>query len=426
LDDSQFFIDCVQLVFYKGVFGIKTSIEFWWVLVIGTLVFLTLSVVIITAIGLSRNRLLKVQKDKLNVVEASEKKYKNLVESIDDAVFVVDAKGKILFINSVFTNILKSNQESIRGKNLKDVFTDKSDVASLIQCINRVFNSGKPEKAEHQIYTGHSSYWFETKLVPRLDSSGDFVSLLCISRDMTVRRQTEDERKKLVATLESQQKTLKSLATEVIKAQESERARISRDLHDEFGQALTAISINLEIMNQSQSLEVEELKSKILDCKKIVKKTMRDIHRFSFELRPTMLDDLGLLPAIRSHIRGFSNRTGIDVEMDGDRTVNKLDEDIKTILYRVMQEALNNVAKHSAAHKVSINIRTYNNSIILDIKDDGVGFDPYEQPSTISEEGGLGLQGIRERVRIVGGNLSISSKQNSGTTLKVDIPYGKA
>lgn len=409
-----------------------SSVDFLWTLIIGTMVLLLLAIIIIASVMASHRQQVQVQREKLRalqeseqVLRESEKKYRTLVESMEEAVFVVDVSGKILFTNTRFTQLIRSTKGKIIGKKLPDVFPGK-ETDKLMNCLDRVFATWKGDKTEHQFKMDYDSYWFETTLVPQFDRERNIVSVLGISRDMTERRKMEDQLKDLVVTLRSQQETLKSLSSEVIRAQEAERQRISRELHDEIGQALTAISLNLEMIKQQHTGERKDLTIRITDCRELVEKTMGDIHRFSYELRPSMLDDLGLLPAMQSHGRSFIQRTGIDVNISGSQSVENLDNEMKTVLYRVFQEGLNNIAKHADAHSVDIDISKQGGIISLQISDDGKGFDVDKLPSVDPGKGGLGLQGIRERVSFVGGHLSLVSKPGAGTTLIVDIPYGEA
>lgn len=401
------------------------QVEWLWALTMGTAIILLLVVVVVIAVVSSHKRLMSAQKQKLEIIQRSEKKYRTLIESMQESAFIVDNRNKILFANLKFCKLVEITKKNILGKNILDVIPQK-DSTELMNSIDRIFQTGISNKLIHCFNLEKKTRWLETTFVPQYDNSSNIISVMAISRDTTKRKLMEDKLKDLVSKLQDQQAMLKTLTSEVIKAQENERARISRELHDEIGQTLTAISMNLEMINKQGYSGKEELTKWISDCKKLVHRTMENIHRFSYNLRPSILDNLGLLPAIRSHIRGFSERTGIDVEMEDDGVVNKLGDEIKTILFRVMQEALNNVAKHSNAQNVCINISMQKNSILLRITDDGVGFDVDTQSTKKPEEGGLGLLGIRERVGFVGGNLSITSKQNFGTTLKVDIPFGEA
>ncbi|MFQ6608825.1 MAG: sensor histidine kinase [Fidelibacterota bacterium] len=193
-----------------------------------------------------------------------------------------------------------------------------------------------------------------------------------------------------------------------------------------MGQALTAISLDLEIIRQQDSFQEKETRKRITDCIGLIQETMEDIHRFSHELHPAVLDELGLLPAIRSHIRGFTDMTGIIVEVKGVPEVENIDSEIKTVLYRVIQEGLNNVAKHAKVQSVVVDIGKHRDAIYLRIEDKGRGFDLESLAKSELGKVGLGLQGMKERVKLVGGRLHVESKPSEGTKLFANIPYGEA
>ncbi|NHZ84846.1 MAG: PAS domain S-box protein [Planctomycetia bacterium] len=393
-------------------------------LIIGTLVFLSFSVIIIAAIGLSRNRLIKVQKEKLIVVKASEKKYRNLVESINDGVFVVDNQGVLLFVNTELVKLLGIPLDKIINQPLQEIFQGEN-VKSLLLCIEQTFKSEKVEKVEFDLTIGKNLYWFETILIPQHKAEISSFNVLGISRDITERKVLENKQRELVATLKNQQDTLKLLSKEVIRAQEEERARISRDIHDEIGQALTALTFNLELLKNPEN-QKEEIEKRIEDCKRLVETTIEDVRRFSYELRPTILDDLGLLPAFQSHAREYKERTGIEIQINVIRDIDEINDELKTVLYRIFQESLNNIAKHAHASRVIIDLTHQGNKLNFKIQDNGVGFNTDAVLNRGIDAGGLGIKGIRERVELIGGKLNLKSKPNKGTELWVSIPYGEA
>jgi len=394
------------------------------VLIIGTLVFLSFAVIIITAIGLSRNRLIKAQEEKIIVVEASEKKYRHLVESINDGVFVVDNKGILLFANTELVKFLGIPLDKIISQPLKDIIRGKG-VKNLFLFIEQTFKTNKVKKVEFEFTIRQNSYWFETILIPQHEAETTSFNVLGISRDITERKILENRQRELVATLKSQQETLKLLSKEVIIAQEEERARISREIHDEIGQALTAVTFNLELLSNSEN-QKEKIEKRIKDCKRLVESTIEDVRRFSHELRPAILDDLGLLPAFQSHARGYMDRTGIEIQIKSLRGIDEISDEIKTVLYRIFQESLNNIAKHAQASKIKINLSRKDNKVNFKIHDNGVGFNTDVVLSKDFKSDGLGIRGIRERVELIGGELNFKSKPDEGTELWVSIPYGEA
>jgi two-component system sensor histidine kinase UhpB len=199
----------------------------------------------------------------------------------------------------------------------------------------------------------------------------------------------------------------------VLRAQEEERRRLARDLHDEVNQALTAILLRLEALSHS----APEVGDELAELKKLVNQAMAELLHLARQLRPTALDDHGLVPAIESQLRRFSAQTGIETDM---RTVDLpgvVQSDSEIVIYRVAQEALSNVAQHSDARRVEIGLHgSGGHGLELVVRDDGRGFDPDETRDT------LGLLGMAERARLVGGKLNVASSPGAGTALTLQVP----
>ena len=214
---------------------------------------------------------------------------------------------------------------------------------------------------------------------------------------------------------------LRKLSNQILHVQEQERGRLSRELHDEVGQALALMELNLAIVKKSGAAEVAFLKEKIADTQHLLATTRETVHRFARELRPAMLDELGLLPALRAYLKGFADRTGLRVCFAGATEAEELNPDQKTVLYRVAQEGLTNVAKHAHAHRVNVSLRVHRDHIEMRIKDDGRGFLVHRQPAAPAIKR-LGLLGMRERVRLIQGHCSVTSARGKGTTIVVEVP----
>ncbi|OFV99973.1 MAG: hypothetical protein A3F68_01455 [Acidobacteria bacterium RIFCSPLOWO2_12_FULL_54_10] len=209
---------------------------------------------------------------------------------------------------------------------------------------------------------------------------------------------------------------LERLSAKVVDAQEEERRAISRELHDQIGQALTAIKVNLGMVEQKIAAVSPELRERIRESKLLAEQTMQEIRDLSRLLRPTMLDDLGLVPALEWYVRSFSRRFGIPVSLQIDRTLRRLPEQWETSIYRSVQEALTNTIRHSEATKVFIHLEQSLENLILTVEDNGQGFE------LSSPKGGLGLIGMSERARQLGGGLSVESKQQAGTRVRITLP----
>ena len=216
-----------------------------------------------------------------------------------------------------------------------------------------------------------------------------------------------------------------ALRRKLLHAQEEERRRIARELHDQMGQNLTALNVGLKSLLDGQSRS--GLGTRVQHLQELATQTARDLHRVAVELRPAALDDLGLVKAIRALIETWSTRYRIDVDFEaGQYKGAGVSSEIETILYRIIQEALNNVAKHSAATHVALVLRRTEEQVQAIIEDDGRGFDARATSQSGNGSGRLGLLGIRERLGIVGGDFKIESAPKRGATLFVRIPIPKA
>jgi len=201
----------------------------------------------------------------------------------------------------------------------------------------------------------------------------------------------------------------------VLAGQELERERLARELHDETGQALTSILLGLKAVEDAP--DVSSMRSAAQTLRELVVGTLHDVRRLAVELRPKALDDFGLVAAVERLVQTFSEASGIDVQVEARLGRTRLSPEVETTLYRIVQEALTNVVKHARARRVSILLVRRNASASLVIEDDGTGFDP----ATTREEG-LGILGIRERVGLLRGRLTIESSPSGGTTLAVEVP----
>jgi len=210
---------------------------------------------------------------------------------------------------------------------------------------------------------------------------------------------------------------LKELSARLVQAQETERRALSRELHDEVGQALSAVLI--ELRNLSAGLggrSEEQLRRHVETIKGLVESTVRVVRNMALLLRPSMLDDLGLVPALKWQARESSKNTSMDVTIAAELDSDELPDEYKTCIYRVVQEAIHNCARHSHATTVRIRVRQEPGRLLLTIQDDGQGFD-------VEETKGMGLLGIQERVTRLGGKYKIHSQPERGTILSVELPF---
>lgn len=234
---------------------------------------------------------------------------------------------------------------------------------------------------------------------------------------VTSERQQDESR----VRARSMEDRLRHLAHRLLSAQEDERLRISRDLHDAIGQELTGINVGLAALKQGAATDSRELATAITLTQELVERSMRTVHHYAWELRPTLLDDLGLVPALRSYAKAFAERTGIPVRFAASTRLGRPDADRGLALFRVAQGALSNVERHARAKGAQVAMRAAPGAVRLEVTDDGRAFDVGRMEAA-KKERHLGLLVMRERVEMVGGTFSIVSARGRGTTVRADVP----
>jgi signal transduction histidine kinase len=235
-------------------------------------------------------------------------------------------------------------------------------------------------------------------------------------------RQSEKHYRRLFNEAQTMQENLRNLSNKILRTQEEERKRISRELHDEVGQSLTAVSMTLASLHNNGSANGTGASKKLAETQTLLQETMETVHRFARDLRPAMLDELGLLPALRSYLKGFAERSGLRVQFHGNPIVEELQDNQKTVLFRIAQESLTNVIKHAHASRVEVAVRKLKEGVCMEIADNGKSFksDPIGNPKTKRR---LGLLGMHERVRLVNGRFRVTAIPGKGTTIRVVIPF---
>ncbi len=227
------------------------------------------------------------------------------------------------------------------------------------------------------------------------------------------------ENARLLQAVRENREDLKRLTAKLFHSQEEERKRIARELHDEAGQALTGISFTLETIEKGLSTESDYVKELIADAKKQMNRTYQEVRRMSYSLHPALLTDLGLEPALESYLSSVSRHSVLDIDFKMVGFEGRVDPAIETVLYRLSQEALTNVLKHSRAKHFRLSIIKGYPQIIFLAEDDGIGFVSNEFDKT---KHGLGLLSMKERAAMLGGNFSLRSSPGEGTRIRIEIP----
>ena len=215
--------------------------------------------------------------------------------------------------------------------------------------------------------------------------------------------------------VELSQRVSRDAVRRVVEAQENERARLARELHDETGQALTSILLGLKTLDRR--ITDDDGRAAVSELRELVVDTLQDVRRLAVELRPAALDDFGLVPAIERLLSTVAEQSGLVVDLQSQLGQERLPTDAETTLYRITQEALTNVVKHADAERVTVHLSRSDGLVRLVVQDDGAGFDP-----DLVRDGGVGLVGMRERTALVDGRLAIESTEGAGTMLTVEVP----
>ncbi len=247
--------------------------------------------------------------------------------------------------------------------------------------------------------------------------------------EVNLKRKLDLAQKKVISLQRSQRALIQSFELErtkskiayryLFKQNEFDRKQLSHELHDEIAQMLTAINLELAVLGKEAAKGSELIQNKIKNTQNLVEKSVDLVHRFARELRPIALDGLGLLAALRAHAKAFTKQTQIPVIVRSNR-FKEPTEVTRIVLFRVLQEALNNITKHAHATKVSVSVSAKNSIVSLSIQDNGVSFNVKKQEQQRSPER-LGLIGMRERVNMLGGSMRISSSPEHGTLIQAKI-----
>jgi PAS domain S-box-containing protein len=344
----------------------------------------------------------------LNELTSLELELKKSVQELMDIKFaldessivaITDSRGTITYINNQFCQISKFSEDELLGQDHRILNSGYHSESFFLE-MWRTIGSGKVWKGEIRNRAKDGThYWVDTTIVPFLNDKGKPYQYLAIRYEITERKRVEHELQKMMTT--------------IIDVQEEERKRLSRNLHDGIGQNLYShlITINRLISETDHPL--------LHQMQKEATQLIEEIRDISWELRPSVLDDLGLVPAIRSFLSRFSENYNIDVYFEC-MLNRRLDISIELTIYRIIQEALTNIRKYADVSNAAVTVREFDQSVRVMIEDKGKGFEP-----GIGSRG-VGLFSMDERARAVGGELTINSSTGKGTKVILEVPITPA
>ena len=340
----------------------------------------------------------------------SEERFRQIAENIDEVIWMVDlGVQNLLYVNPAYERIWGRSCESAYARILSVLEGVHPDDRKKTETLLRRCLAGDYRSLEFRIRRPDDSVrWIRTRAFPIRDTEGTAYRLAGIAEDITERKRAETE--------------LRSYSRRLIEAQESERKHIARELHDEIGQVLTAVRINLQSLEQlcDKSSIVNQVAEGIL----VIDEALKRVRDLSFELRPSLLDDLGLAAATRWYVDRYTSRAAMkaEVQIDSEISQIRLSRDVETACFRILQEALANVARHAQAQNVSITLRSFASTLQLSVKDNGVGIETTCLQNSSDQSTALGLRGMEERALAVAGRLDILSGQSLGTEIRASFP----
>jgi PAS domain S-box-containing protein len=363
---------------------------------------------IVAVVGIVRDVTVRRRaQEELSVREAY---LRSMLDNFPHMIWFKNTDGKFEIVNQVFaTTAGKSTPAELVG--LDDFAVWPHDLAARYEADDKLVMATRQQKfVEEEIWDREEKRWHETFKSPVLDAQGKVIGTTGFARDITQRKELQEEQRR-------SREQMRALAAHVESVREKERVRISREIHDELGQSLTCMGMDLAFLDKQLDPGNKEASVRVARLVELVKDTIRSVRRISSELRPSILDDLGLGAAIEWLAHDFEARTSVacSVVVPEDLV---LPSDLATPLFRVCQEALTNVTRHAGATRVSIQLESSEGWLLLRVQDNGRGITEEE----IRRQGSLGLLGMKERVTLAGGTLDMKGEAGVGTTLTIQIP----
>jgi PAS domain S-box-containing protein len=357
---------------------------------------------------------IRARKQAEAALRESEHRFRQLAEKIRDVFWLLDpAERRVLYVSPAY--------EQIWGRPAEDVYRDRAafldcihpeDKRAVSAAIDKQIGDNLPFQAEYRIVRPDGTIrWIWDRSFPVKGENGEVYRVVGVAEDITERKQIEHERQH---SLEQ----LRALAASLQTVREEERTKVAREIHDELGQSLTAVK--LEVFALLKRVDPDGAYVKEADSiLKLIDDSVHAVRRISTELRPGVLDDLGLQAAIEWAAEEFETRTGINCKLSLPESDVCIDRDRTTAIFRILQETLTNVARHAQASRVEIRMLMENESILMEVSDNGTGFDA-RKPHQVGDA--LGILGMRERALLAGGELQIHSTPRVGTLVRVRMP----
>jgi PAS domain S-box-containing protein len=340
------------------------------------------------------------------ILRTSEERYRTLVKNFPNGtVILFDRELKLVVVDGASIEKVGFSEGLLEGKTLRQVFSAK--ICSIVEPRCRAALRGLTDVFE----ISYANHVYQVHILPVKEGGRPVVWGMIMAQDITGQKRVEK-------SLNNSQKQLRSLALRLQRVREEERTYIAREIHDELGQALTGLKMDLAWLLKRLPHDQPLLNEKVRSMMQLSDSTIHSVSKISSELRPGVLDDLGLIAAIQWQAQDFQKRTGIACRFISTMEEIALDKDCATAVFRIFQETLANIIRHSGATIVTINLRKVRRKLVLSVTDNGRGI----MDTEIRNPRSLGLLGMKERVMLFKGELNIVGKEGKGTHIEVRIP----
>ena len=363
------------------------------------------------------------QREAEEALRASEERFRLLVQGVRDyAIFMLDPRGNVTSWNEGAQRIKGYTASEIIGKHISIFYTDEDAAVGKAQLnLERAVKEGRIEDEGWRVRKDGSRFWASVVITALRDDTGALYGFSKVTRDITEKRRAQQALEKSHAALTASEHSLRELSGRLLRMQDEERGRLGRELHDTIGQYLSALKMTLEVLTSTPPPKRSE--EQLAECIRITDDCIREVRTISYLLYPPMLEEMGLETAIEWHIDGFTKRSGIRVDYELENEIGRLPHDIEVALFRIFQESLTNVHRHSGSPTAQVRLWLEKGKVILEVQDQGKGAPAGVLESSSDSLGtlGVGLRGMNERVRQLGGELKLASS-DKGMMVRATIP----
>lgn len=369
-----------------------------------------------------------------SALQRSEERFRRLVEGVQDyAIYSMDPSGIITSWNAGARRIKGYTADEIIGQHFSRFYTPEDLERNLPATVLRTAREeGHFEGEGWRVRKDGSRFWCNVVVTPLRNDRGTLIGFSKITRDMTERRALLERIQQHAAELEQTQESLRRLSGQLLRVQDEERRRLARELHDGAGQILAALNMNLETLAEATKDQLaKDLSRRLKESINLANQVIRETRTLSYLLHPPLLDEAGLTDALHWFVGGFIDRSGIQTTLQMQDDFPRLPRDLETAIFRIIQEALTNIHRHSGSQTASIQLVVAGEEVLLAVSDQGKGLASGPEPARLNGNGhngngrqrklGVGIAGMRERVLQMGGRFEIAAN-NPGTILKAAFP----